>query len=43
MARATEFEQFIADEVEKNRGAMVPVKASMSTSLTRMTTAGRKR
>ena len=30
MARATEFEQFIADEVEKNRGAMVPVKASLA-------------
>lgn len=30
MARATEFEQFITDEVEKNRGTMVPVKASLA-------------
>ena len=30
MARATEFEQFIADEIEKNQGTMVPVKASLA-------------
>ena len=30
MARATEFEQFIADEIEKERGTMVPVKASLA-------------
>ena len=30
MAGKTQFEQFIADEIEKNRGRLVPVKASLA-------------
>ena len=30
MAGKTQFEQFIADEIEKNRGLLVPVKASLA-------------
>ena len=30
MAGKTQFEQYIADEIEKNRGRLVPVKASLA-------------
>ena len=33
MAGKTQFEQFIADEIEKNRGRLVPVKASLAERL----------